>query len=250
MDVNQTVNFVNDIEFNDIKTEPETKEGIAKIKTEKIESPEVKQEGKRSKTDFKQTVDFVKDIEFNDIKTETETKRAIVKMKEEKIESPEFKQSLDFVKKIEFEGDFKPKLEIKKEKIESPEVKEEGKQAKTDFKQTVDFVKKIEFEGDVKPKLEVKKEKTDSPKVKIEIKKEFKVKDEPLHVKEEFDDELQKGLVVLDTMDDFQGETLVSLENDSLPQQNLTTTSEFENSEFDVMNQHDEYVFEEKTEGQ
>jgi hypothetical protein len=57
-------------------------------------------------------MDFVKNIEFNDIKTKTETKEGIVKIKKEKIESPEFKQSLDFVKKIEFEGDFKPKLEF------------------------------------------------------------------------------------------------------------------------------------------
>ena len=100
MDVNQTEDFVNDIEFNDIKTE--SKEGIVKIKMEKIESPEVKEEGKRAKTDLKKAVDFVKDIEFNDIKTKTETKEGIVK--------------------------------IKKEKIESPEVKQDGKRAKTDFK--------------------------------------------------------------------------------------------------------------------
>ena len=55
MDVNQTVDFVNDIQFNDIKAEPETNEGIVKIKKETIESLEVKQEGKRAKTDFKKT---------------------------------------------------------------------------------------------------------------------------------------------------------------------------------------------------
>ena len=121
--------------------------------------------------DVNQTVDFVNDIEFNDIKTETETKEGIVK--------------------------------IKKEKIESPEVKQEGRLAKTDFKQTLDLAKNIEFEGDLQPKQEIKEEKTNSPKVKIEIKKELKVeiKDEPLDVKGEFDDELQKGLLVLDTMD-------------------------------------------------
>ena len=48
MDVNQTVDFV-----NDIKLETETKEGIVKIKKESIEFPEVKQEGKRAKTYLK-----------------------------------------------------------------------------------------------------------------------------------------------------------------------------------------------------
>ena len=71
------------------------------------------------------------------------------------------------------------------------------------MKQTLYFAKNVEFEGDTQPKLEIKEEKTNSPKVKIEIKREFKVetKDEPLDDKGEFDDELQKGLLVLDTMD-------------------------------------------------
>ena len=40
---NETIDFVNDIEFHDIMTKAETKEGIVTIKKEKIESPEFKQ---------------------------------------------------------------------------------------------------------------------------------------------------------------------------------------------------------------
>ena len=90
---------------------------------------------------------------------------------------------------------------IKEEKIESPEVKQVFKVAERDFDQILDFVNKIEYtdDKDIKPKLEIKEQKTDSPGFKIEIKKE--IKEEPLDVKEETDDDMKIGLAILDTLD-------------------------------------------------
>ena len=185
------------------------------------------------------------DLEVKDIKKEI--KEFDVMNKNVKIESKDGEQAiLEFVKIIEFYDDVKPKIEVKDEAREAlnssqSEIKDEPtsdlavKDIKKEIKEfdvkninvkieskdgektMLEFVKNIEFSDDVKPKIEVK----------VEL----------IEPKKEMDDEFQNGISVLEKMDnlEFNGEPFI---NDSLPQQNLTSTSGFENSQVDVMTQN------------
>ena len=169
------------------------------------------------------TIDFAESIEFpSEFKLKTEIKdedeSCTDNVKSETIIRPKFdpRESLNSGQS-EIKGETTSCLEvkgIKKEIVEEVDVLNKNVKIETkDDEPMLEFLKNIEFSDDVEPKVEVKAELT-----------------EP---KKETDDEFQNGISVMEKMDDsdFNGETFT---NDSLPQQNLTSPSGSENSQFDV----------------
>ena len=96
MDFDQTLDFVNSIEFSDdTKPKVETKEGVLRIKDNKIDAPElkldIKQEVKPAKTVLEETLDFVSTIEFTEnVKLKLEIKEEVkLEIKEETLNDKE-----------------------------------------------------------------------------------------------------------------------------------------------------------------
>ena len=198
------------------------------------------------------TIDFIRSIEFSDeIKPKTEIKEEGANdtddMKSETIIRPKL-ESREILNSSQLEIKTEPtfEFEVKKEIIEEFDVIR-------DFNNKSSNSKKLNFLINEFSGKTIKIESTDDdPMLKFskEVIPKIEIKDELIEPKKEVDDELQIGFGVLDTMDDigFKGGTFDSLKNDSLPpQQNLTTTQGFESSQFDVVTQHKESVFEEKT---
>ena len=245
------IDFIENIEFPDdfeLKTEikQEGECGTDNMKYETIIRPKLEPREAFGQSEIKD--ERTSDLEVKDIKKEIE--EFDVMNKNVKIESKDGeREMLEFVKNIEFSDDVKPKIEVKDEPrealksgqseikgeptsdLEVKDIKKEIKEfdvmnknvkneSKDGERAILEFVENIEFSADVKPISEIK--------------------DELIEPKKEIDKEFQNGISELEKMDDldFNGETFI---NDSIPQpgpqQNLASTSGFENSHVDVKTQ-------------
>ena len=131
--------------------------------------------------------------------------------------------AIDFAESIEFPCEFKLKTEIK----------QEGECSTDNMKSETIIRPKFEPRESLNGGQSEIKGETTSGSENCQFSPKVEVKDELTESKKETDDEFQNGISVMEKMDDsnFNGETFT---NDSLPQQNLPSPSDSENSQFDV----------------
>ena len=186
------------------------------------------------------TIDFLESIEFPcDFKLKTEIKQegecCIDNIKSESIIRPRFEPS-ESLNSGQSEIKVKPKVEVKDELIEPK------KETDDEFQNGISVLGKMDdsaYNGETFTNDSLPQQYLTSPssfensQFSDDVKPKVEVKDELIEPKKETDDEFQNGISELEKMDDsdFIGETFT---NDSLPQQNLTSTSGSKCSQFDV----------------